>query len=134
MRVQARTDCASPIDAFTYWRALRMTTPVKNQSIRGICSAVCEERAASSQLSTSLSHLHPLHFISLNFIDPHADKRQLSAQIYMWELLTLCKSYWVHLNAYAVVFHWREETWKRNIQYKTELHLYYLCAKCLLSD
>lgn len=51
-----------------------------------------------SLLSSSFTSPPPFHFITFNFIDHHVDKKQLEAQIYMWELLTLhVKCYWVHL-------------------------------------
>lgn len=67
-----------------------------NRSVNGTCSSVYWE--AFSSLSSTFSHLPSLHFTAFNcLIDPHADKRQLTAQIYMcgwpymWKAIELTK-------------------------------------------
>lgn len=64
-----------------------MMTPVKINQF--VASAPLLRKSCFLFLVSRPSQLQPFHFIAFNFIDPHADKRQLSAQIYMWELLTL---------------------------------------------
>lgn len=59
------------------------------------------------------SHLHPPHFIAFNSIDLLADKRQLSAQIYMWELSTLHGKAIEFTNEYVEVFFGVKEHWRK---------------------
>ena len=65
-----------------------MTTPVKINQYMASVSQFTKKGLLSLSCQPLLPTLYPLHSIAFNFIDSLADKRQLSAQIYMWELLT----------------------------------------------
>lgn len=82
MRVRAGTDCTVRVDAVTYWIAAQLKTPAKiDQSMASVPLLIEREGAFSSFVSASS---HPPFFLTtFNFIDLYADKRQLSAQIYM---------------------------------------------------